>query len=155
MSPYSYLVSDHHVPLPDEFDQISRDLHVFRAFSPTDLRNLMTTASNRPDTFTLKVVNGDVIDITTSALMGLRGANDRVAGQLDFIKGLAGDLEGLEVVYSVHDTPSVLLGWEHRQELNQLIEEGECELLFKRIVSAHHGSSVNSASCFICQYQTK
>ena len=87
----------------------------------------MTEASNRPDTFTLKINNGDITSTRSSAVTGLRGGNDRVSGQLDFIKALASDLEGLEVVYSVHDTPSVLLGWEHRQELNMLVEEGECE----------------------------
>lgn len=49
------------------------------------------------------------------------------AGQAKLIASVVQYLSDLTVVYSVHDTVTALLSWDHREELLELIEEGECE----------------------------
>ncbi len=51
----------------------------------------------------------------------------RLTGQSELLKPVARWIDDMTVVYSVHDTPTALLGWDHRQDLSDHVEEGECE----------------------------
>ncbi|ORY21979.1 hypothetical protein BCR39DRAFT_474188 [Naematelia encephala] len=121
---WAYVV-ENDVQMPDEYDQINRDLLPFRALSPTDLRNRITAAAHSKDTYTLKIKRGS---LRTSAMYDdaeINGADARLAGQAELIRPIASFLPDLEVVYSVHDTPMNLISWDHRRELLEHVEEDE------------------------------
>ena len=119
------LGSTNNVQLPDEYDQIHRDVQPFHALSPRDLQKRIETASKRSDTYTIEVRHGTV---RTSASYdnSINGADERLSGQTELIAPIAQYLGDLKVVYSVHDTPAILLSWGHRSELLEHIEEDEC-----------------------------
>ena len=121
------LSSENDVQLPDEYDQINRDLHVFRALSPRDLQSRIEAASHLPDTYTLSIRHGSLLTSSTYDAEAINGADDRLAGQAELITPIAKYLDDLSVVYSVHDTPSSILSWDHRSEILEHIEEDECE----------------------------
>ena len=118
--------SENDVQLPDEYDQINRDLRVFRALSPRDLQARILAASELPDTYTLKVRHGSLRTSSSFDGEAIAGADERLAGQVELIRPISRYLDDLTVVYSIHDTPTCLLGWDHREELLEHVEEDEC-----------------------------
>lgn len=124
---YSSLTrSEHNIPLPDEYDVIHESLAPFHALSPSDLNARITLASQQEDTFMLKIKHGS---IRTSVLDSakIHGSDQRLAGQVDLVREVARHLPDLRAVWWLHDTPGVVVGWDHRRELMDLVEEGECE----------------------------
>ncbi|KAK4686098.1 hypothetical protein P7C73_g4039, partial [Tremellales sp. Uapishka_1] len=119
---WNYVV-EHDVPLPDEYDRIHIDLLPFRALSPSTINSRVARASQLPDTYTLKIKHGSLRTFATYG--NIQGANERLEGQTDLIRPIAHWLGDLEVVYSVHDTPTNLIGWDHRRELLEHVEDGE------------------------------
>ncbi|WVR08430.1 hypothetical protein IAU60_005485 [Kwoniella sp. DSM 27419] len=118
-------VCANNIPLPDEYDQIHKDLLPFRALSPRDLHQRIKLAATYPDTYVLRVKRGS---IRTNAMYSndiIHGADDRLAQQAEMLKPVARWLPDLEVVWSVHDTPRGIVGWHHRSELVDHVEEDE------------------------------
>lgn len=113
------------MPLPDEYDIIHKSLSPFYAISPRDLDARINKAARKEDTFTLRIKRGS---IRTSTLeIRIPGSDERLSGQVDLIREVAKWLPDLRAVWWLHDTPGVVLGWDHRRELMDLLEEGECE----------------------------
>ena len=121
--------SENNVPLPDEYDRIYKDLLPFAALSPRDLNARIDAAAHLPDTYTLRITRGSLRTSSTYDGKAINGAEDRLKGQTALIGPIAKYLEDMTVVYSVHDTPISVLGWDHRQELLEHAEEDECEWL--------------------------
>jgi hypothetical protein len=115
------------VPLPDEYDRISKDLLPYFAISPADLRERIHAATKLPDTYTLKVRKGSVRTTMSYNRQAIFGADERMAGQIDLLKPIAQYLGDFEAVYSVHDTPTNMVGWDHQRELLEHVDEDECE----------------------------
>ncbi|KAL7425261.1 hypothetical protein Q5752_000949 [Cryptotrichosporon argae] len=116
-------VCEHGVELPDEYDQIERDLKPFRALHPRDLKARIDAASRLQDTYTLKVRHGSIR--TSSAFGDIHGADQRLEGQTELLRPVAKWINDFAVVYSVHDTPSVVLSDEHRRDLLEHADEDE------------------------------
>lgn len=109
--------------LPDEYDQISRDLYPFRAVSPRDVRTLIDRASTEADTFEVAVRGG-----TVSSVGGEDGPaihRQRLDGQLDLVADVAQWIPDMRAVYSAQDTPSTIISYDLRQELTQAAENDE------------------------------
>lgn len=122
-------LSEHDVPLPDEYDQINRDLRPFRAISPRDLQTRLESTAKLPDTYTIRVKSGS---IRTSVTFGneeeeIVGARMRVEGQVELLKDIAKDLPDFTAVYTVHDTALGTISWAHRMELEEHVQDGECK----------------------------
>jgi hypothetical protein len=118
---------NNNVTLPDEYDQIDRDLLPFRSLSPTDLNRRLDRIRKLPGTYTLRVEHGS---LATSKLFDeedIDGAKERVEGQVRLILPIAEYLEDFTAVYWVHDTPSGLISYNHRKELLNYLDEEECE----------------------------
>ncbi|KLT40244.1 hypothetical protein CC85DRAFT_249776 [Cutaneotrichosporon oleaginosum] len=119
-----HYVVDNRVQLPDEYDQIDRDLHLFHALHPNDIIGRVAKAAREPDTFVLKVRRGLVR--TTGSVNSsdwLHGA--RRDGQLELIRPIARHLPDLTAVYTVHDTPFNFVSHAHKAELLDHIEDDE------------------------------
>lgn len=115
---------DNNVQLPDEYDQLERDLHLFWALQPRDLKQRIEAASRRDDTFTIKIRGGT---IRTSGRFGKdeKIHRRRRDGQFALVQEIAQYIPDMEAVYTTHDTPWNLLSWGHRQALLEFIEDGE------------------------------
>lgn len=131
-SSYSSL-SDNNVPLPDEYDQISSDLLPFRALPPAELLKRIQLASGKRDTYTIRVNSGSISTSVTfsdadsdSGEGVIEGARMRVDGQVELIKSVVKDIPDLVAVYTVHDAAEGTISWNHRTELIDLVEDGEC-----------------------------
>lgn len=121
----AYALSEHNVQLPDEYDQIEKDIAPFYAMSPPDLRQLIEKSGRSGDTYTLTVKDGV---LTTESNFKPEPIHfERLDGQTTLIKNVAKDLPDMVAVYTVHDTPHSLLSQEHRAEIKERIIDGECE----------------------------
>ncbi|WWD20528.1 hypothetical protein CI109_105004 [Kwoniella shandongensis] len=118
-------VCENNVQLPDEYDQIHTDLLPFRALSPRDLNARINAATRLPDTYTLRVRKGSLRTLSTYDSKAIEGANERLEGQTELIRPIAKFLGDITVVYSVHDTATAVVGYDHKRELLEHVEEGE------------------------------
>ncbi len=120
--------SNHDVQLPDEYDQINRDMYLYRALSPRDLRQAIDEASDSIDTFTITIHRG-ALRTRSMYRDDIFGAFERLDGQATLLTefGITKWLPDVKVVFGVHDTPTGFLGWDHRQDLMERIEDDECE----------------------------
>lgn len=116
------------MPLPDEYDRINADLQPFRALSPAILRRRITdlqAPGNGHETFTLAVKDGRAsTSHSTFDADVIGGSHDRMQGQLELIRDVAQYLPDFEAVYSIHDAPTRFISYGHRQDLDNLIEDG-------------------------------
>ncbi|WVF68637.1 hypothetical protein IAT40_003407 [Kwoniella sp. CBS 6097] len=116
-------VRENKVQLPDEYDQINKDLRPFRALSPRDLRTRIQEAAQLSDTYVLRIQRGVV---RTETLYKPEAIHDkRMQNQLELLRPIAESLPDLQVVWSVHDTPRTMISYAHRMELMERIDEGE------------------------------
>lgn len=122
-------LSDNNIQLPDEYDQINRDLLPFRALSPQELNRRIESASLLPDTYTLRIKRGSLRTSVTNGIDGIHGAKERLEGQAALMAPIAKELEDFTAVYSVHDTASVTISYNHRRDLLEHVDEEECEWL--------------------------
>lgn len=122
------IYSNNNVQLPDEYDQINQDMYLYRAYSPRDLRQFVIEASDSVDTFSITIRNG-VLRTRSMYREDIFGAFERLDGQASLLTdfGITKWLPDVTAVFGVHDTPTGFLGWDHRQDLMERIEDNECE----------------------------
>ncbi|RSH90840.1 Glycosyltransferase 90 protein [Saitozyma podzolica] len=112
-------VKANNVSLPDEYDQIERDLLPFRALSPQELGRRQDELSGRHPTYTLQVTNGSLHTLL-SIEEGGASVSDfkyRVEDQVALIEPIVNYLEDFKAVYWLHDNPATAITYDHRQEL--------------------------------------
>ena len=63
------------------------------------------------------------------------GGFDRMSAQAELLRPIAKDLDDLTIVFSAHDTPSAIVGYDYRRELQDHIEDQECWLIVAASVS--------------------
>ena len=127
--PYMLPLRENDVQLPDEYDQINADLALFRALSPAELNRRVGDALGYPDTFHVIVEDGQVVTGGTFAESEIEGAQDRMSGQVDLLAefDIISWLPDFRAVFGVHDTPLGFIGSDHRSDLLNAVEDGECE----------------------------
>jgi hypothetical protein len=115
--------------LPDEYDQIYRDLYIYRAIRPSDLRKALNKAQDSRDTFTIVVQDGVISTNRTYEERNVQGGTQRQSGQVQLMQefGIEKWLPNLKAVFGIHDTPTGFISWEYRRELIDLVDAGECE----------------------------
>ncbi|GMK54891.1 hypothetical protein CspeluHIS016_0114770 [Cutaneotrichosporon spelunceum] len=123
---WKYVV-ENKVQLPDEYDQIDKDLRLFRALRPNDILRRIGKASQESGTFTIKVRNG-LVDSTSN--MNRTDVNHelhagRMDGQLELIRPIAEHIPDMTAVYTIHDTPFNFISYAHQEELLEHVEEDE------------------------------
>ncbi|TXT03887.1 hypothetical protein VHUM_04310 [Vanrija humicola] len=119
---WAYVV-DNNVQMPDEYDQIERDMAPFYALHPKDLRDRIDMHSGDKDTYTIKITNGKIS--TTAQYKDEAIHHARLKSQLELIQDVAQWIPDMKAIYTVHDTPMSLIDWDHRVEIASRLEEGE------------------------------
>ena len=85
-----------------------------------------------PDTFILRVKRGvvrlvSVNDREDADKKAMDGAQERMDGQLSMLRDVARYIPDMSAVWGLHDTPQVMIAYDHRRELQDFYEDGECE----------------------------
>lgn len=132
-------LSENDVQLPDEYDQINKDLLPFWAVKPKDLRKQIEEASFGPDTFTLRVKRGLLRTTHTYLPTDDPGIPERRDGQVELIKPIAKYLPDMTAVYTVHDTPHSLISWDFREDILEHIADGEYLDENDKVEATYHG----------------
>jgi hypothetical protein len=133
-------VEENNVQLPDEYDQIHRDLEIFWSLRPAQLRQIQLEREGEPDTFTvgkigrhrLGIVNMTLID--NMMQMHLKAAYEMI----DVLKPVEQLLPPFRAIFSPHDNPSLVLSWELKQEALQAIKEGRCKSPYNSSYHSHN-----------------
>ncbi|KAG5635493.1 hypothetical protein H0H81_011048 [Sphagnurus paluster] len=126
---WSY-VEKHNVQLPDEYDQIHRDLEPFWAYHPLDLQKIQRKRELHADTFTLgKNATGSVSVMKfsfaqntnnwdPSALLG--GARSII----EILKEVEEDIPHFRAVISPHDSPTLISDYGVKQMALDAVDRG-------------------------------
>lgn len=117
--------SDNNVQLPDEYDQIHRDLLLFRALSPHELRNQVAKARKLPMTYSISVRNGHIDTSLNFDPTKIHNTQVRIDQQVGLIRDIAKDLPDFDAVYSIDDVPTQFIEYNHRLEMIDHIDSQE------------------------------
>ncbi|KAJ9094728.1 hypothetical protein QFC21_005886 [Naganishia friedmannii] len=123
-------VQENNVQLPDEYDQINRDLEPFRGMWPAYLHSLQPEWEDMPGTYVLECnapeKPGCHLAKTTFSEAGEeRVGVERAHEQLGLLKDIEEHLPRLRVTFSGHDGPAQMVGHEYRSSLEDAAEMGE------------------------------
>ncbi|WVQ82763.1 hypothetical protein IAT38_004895 [Cryptococcus sp. DSM 104549] len=143
-------VEEHGVQLPDEYDQIHRDLEPFHGLPPKELARLLNTVSAHSGMYTItcpgithtklhphKVGSNKAklrrpsarctYEIVEKGLNeeGKRVARERAKAQVELLEGVEDLLEEVKVVYYSHDVPWQFVGHEYKGALEDAASVGE------------------------------
>ncbi|KAJ9115819.1 hypothetical protein QFC22_004960 [Naganishia vaughanmartiniae] len=115
-------VQENNVQLPDEYDQINRDLEPFRGMWPAYLHSLQPEWEEMPGTYVLECnapeKPGCHLAKTTFSEAGEeRVGIERALEQLGLLKDVEEYLPHLRVTFSGHDGPAQMVGHEYRLRL--------------------------------------
>jgi hypothetical protein len=122
--------------LPDEYDQINRDIYPFFAYKKQGIfKQKLDATFQMPDTFSISVIDGEIITNKTFSEEA-RGGMVRMSNQLDLLKPFAKYLPNVSVVFSVHDTPRIYPQYEHRLDMLKCASEPTSEIC--TFVSVYH-----------------
>ncbi|GMK58662.1 hypothetical protein CspeluHIS016_0601040 [Cutaneotrichosporon spelunceum] len=121
------------IPLPDEYDQIHRDLDPYWGIRPSDFRAQAEAAAKMDSMYTItcakkagggtectQKVKGEGLDDD-----GLRVLTQRSVAQLGLIKPLESMLEDVRAVFYMHDGPWQFIGHDFTELLKEATELGE------------------------------
>ncbi|KAI6038342.1 glycosyl transferase family 90-domain-containing protein [Pisolithus marmoratus] len=110
-------VVEHNVQLPDEFDEIYRDIEPYWGLDPEDIVRSAEEAETRDSTFTLaKTSSNDGLEIVYSTFTGADDSFlERVAAIIDLTQDFGSDLPPMRILFHPHDTPAMHTDWRIKQ----------------------------------------
>jgi len=102
-------VEEHNVQLPDEYDQIWRDLEPYWGFDPVDLRAIESDLESKVDCFTLgKAGSGPISIVNMSLREGEYGPPPSAYDFLELLEPIEHLLPPFRAVFSPNDSPNRL-----------------------------------------------
>jgi hypothetical protein len=106
-----------------------RDIYIFHAFPPSALNKLVDDAMQLPDTFAITLKKGNIRTRSNDANQHIVGGNERIEGQVNLLQefGVSTWIPDCRAVYSLHDTPQSLVGYEFKVDLEMRVDDRECE----------------------------
>lgn len=123
-------VEENNVQLPDEYDQIYRDLEPFWGMDPKDLQNIETEWEGEADTYTIGKVADGPIKLVNYTLPGQEEARFDLAGGAFQIMELLEDVEEFippfRAIFSPHDNPNLHTDFELKTEALKHAAAGTC-----------------------------
>lgn len=125
-------VQSHSVQLPDEYDQIDRDLSPFWGVRPAELRRTQRDWEGQVDSFT---VGRDTVGEEFGPLNYTAPEDERVKKQLangatlvmEVLEEVEDYLPPFRAVFSPYDNPNLPSDWELRKEAERAAKAGRCE----------------------------
>lgn len=122
-------VQKNNVPLPDEYDQINRDLEPLYGLDPSTLIAEQQRIEGSRYTFTL--VNSPPGTLKTEGInVTSPGDGKKSEPQIEFLQDVAKDIPEFRATYSIHDGSSKNMYWHLKQHLIDAAREGKCESSF-------------------------
>ncbi|KAF7980094.1 hypothetical protein HWV62_39906 [Athelia sp. TMB] len=116
----------HAVQLPDEYDQIYRDLEPFWGMDPREMRKLQAEHESHVDSYTIgKDRTADPISLLKTSFSDGSSANaikmfgEQSEDMISTIRAVQQHIPPFRAVFSPHDNPNLLTDWEVK---NMLIE---------------------------------
>jgi hypothetical protein len=122
-------VEKHNVQLPDEYDQIWRDLEPFWGIDPVDLRAIQSDLEAKSDCFTLGKTDSSPVSIVNISLR--EGQHEPAPSVHDFIellKPVENLLPPFRAVFSPNDSPNRLTDHDIKAMALQAVATKTCEL---------------------------
>lgn len=115
------------VPLPDEYDQISRDIHLFHPHSSSAITSKSAKAAKLSDSYVIRNTGGTISVERNFDSAKHPGGEQRITAQVGMVEDVAEYIGDFEAVWSVHDTGRLFMSWSQRRELESALKEGSCE----------------------------
>lgn len=127
-------VQKYDVQLPDEYDQIYRDLEPYWGIDPEDLQEAQTAREGKCDTFTIgKLAEDDTVSLLNMTIDDSRKQNIKnymswgVKPQLDMLKEVYQHIPPFRASFSTADGPSEVADWTWRSAAIAAAKRGTCE----------------------------
>ncbi|KAF7316647.1 SPX domain-containing protein [Mycena chlorophos] len=125
---WGYMVANN-VQLPDEYDQIDRDLAPFYGVDPVDLQTIQFDWEGHKDSYTIgkESVEGGLSMLNFTLPEDERVRFTLAQGAFELMRLLEGvehELPPFRAVFSPHDNPNLLTDWELRQQALDAAREG-------------------------------
>ncbi|KAF7312543.1 SPX domain-containing protein [Mycena indigotica] len=125
---WGYVVANR-VQLPDEYDQIDRDLGPFYGVEPLDLQGIQTDWEAHADSYT---IGKDLIEEKLALLNFTLPENEAVRFELvkgafqmiELLDEVEHELPAFRAVFSPHDNPNLVTDWELRKLALDAAKEG-------------------------------
>lgn len=160
---WSYAMS-HSVALPDEYDQINRDLEPFWGMDPTFLRRVQRDWEAHPDSFTVGKEEGGkhITALNFSETEDLRVRQlmeDGITMISESLKDVEEHLGPFRAVFSPHDNPNLPSDYNLRIDAMQAAKEGRCTFVPTSVSSRAHKKTVqrhrlqNTAKCEVIRLE--
>lgn len=112
----------HKVLLIDEFDIIERDLKMYRAFRPSEMRKRVDFLTTFLDTtWVINIKDGK------AHREGQLAHHNRAIGVVTLMERFVHLLPDMKMVYNGHDGARISVTGEERQRLEKLAEQGRCQ----------------------------
>ncbi|GLB41254.1 putative glycosyltransferase family 90 protein [Lyophyllum shimeji] len=113
-------VEEHKVQLPDEYDQIYRDLEPYWGMNPKDLQEIQSEWEGHADSWTIGKTADSPISLVNSTLPRKeRGQHDLATGAyqvMDLLKDVEEFIPPFRAVFSPHDNPNLHTDFELKSE---------------------------------------
>jgi hypothetical protein len=125
-------VEENNVLLPDEYDQIHRDLEHFWALHPEDMRKLELAYEDHRDSYTLGKSGHHPISIVNASLNenAMQGYLQFASEMIDTLQPVQDWIPDFRAVFSPHDTPDLPVSYQHMKLAKKTILHGKCTFSF-------------------------
>ncbi len=122
-------VEKNNVQLPDEYDQIYRDLEPYWGVNPVDLNRIVKEWEGHEDSFTLAKEDGHRIGLVTYTIRN-PGTHAHVLDGARMLGELLDDVDRFlppfRAVFYPHDNPEHVTDWELREQMLEHARAGTC-----------------------------
>ncbi|KAK0482416.1 glycosyltransferase family 90 protein [Armillaria novae-zelandiae] len=120
-------VEKNNVQLPDEYDQIYRDLEPYWSIRPVDLNRIVREWEDHEDTFTLGKEEGHRVGLARYAIRD-PATHGHVVGGVQMFSEILEDVDELlppfRAVFHPHDNPEHVTDWELREKMFEYARTG-------------------------------
>lgn len=125
---------DNNVQLPDEYDQIYRDIEPFWGVDPHDLQDARRAWEGNPDSFTIGKQAAD--DPITILDYSVRQGDDSRYGLahtvhliIDLMREVEEYLPPFRAIFNPHDTPNLVTNYLLKQDALRMARQGRGQFL--------------------------
>jgi len=134
---WDYVVK-HKVQLPDEYDQIYRDIEPFWALRPSDIKARQETWETFPGTYTISNEDGFIyLALHTMPEGDEDVAETRASDQIKLLREVQQWLPDFRATFTAHDVPYQFIGHDQLSEAREAAGMGECRhFAFCRLLSS-------------------
>ena len=123
-------VEKNNVQLPDEYDQIYRDLGLYWGVNPVDLNRIVSEWEGHEDTFTLGKEEGHRVKLVNYAIRNPSTHGHVLSGAQMFgelLEDVDEFLPPFRAVFHPHDNPEQVTDWELREIMLKCARAGTCK----------------------------